>query len=220
MENYTEPEWTAENMNRKQGGTTFKICGWCAYAGCGSCRYDCHLNSYCDLMKDYGEKRKVNWDTPCKVMQLGDIDRKSIIQSKEYTIESLRKQIQDKVLEIGVLKKIKLKNKPPLPDNRIEDFPLKSVVYVFYENKWNRGIVVSGYRSGDGCVSYVLDDYPNSKKGWGCGVSVPCVLHEWEYKYFKTNLVEFKQWLRDCDREYNGKKLPLESYYNAMVNNS
>jgi hypothetical protein len=115
---------------------------------------------------------------------------------------------------------LKNPNKPPLPNNRTGDYEFKSVVYVYHDvdKVWAKGVVVPGYRSGDGCVSYVLDNYPDSAKGWGCGVSVPCVLHQWEYEYFKKHLDEFKAWLDACDRDYNGKKLPLKDYYEAMKN--
>ena len=84
MKDYPEPIWNAENMNRKKGDTTFEICGWCEFAGSGSCRYSCHLDSYCDLMKDYDEERKVKWDTPCKILSLSLIDIKDIIKNKKY----------------------------------------------------------------------------------------------------------------------------------------
>jgi hypothetical protein len=32
---YPEPEWTAETMNRKNGDTTFEMCGWCEYSSNG-----------------------------------------------------------------------------------------------------------------------------------------------------------------------------------------
>jgi hypothetical protein len=218
MRHDKEPEWNAENINRKAGSTTFKTCGWCEYVGCGTCRYNCHLSAYCDLMKDYGDEREVTWDTPCKVMKLGEDDKKSIVASKIYEVKSLKQQIKDAEKQIQVLKKLRLTKKPPLPDNRTTDYNDGEIIYVFHANKWNRGTVVPGYRSHDGCVSYILDDYPESKtKGpWGCGVSVPCVLKEWEYKYFKSRLNEFNEWLALCDREYNGKKLGIKDYYDAM----
>jgi hypothetical protein len=172
-------------------------------------------------MKEYGDEREVKWDTPCRIMQLGQADIKSIIVSKECEVRSLKEQIQDTNHQIVVLKKLRPAKKPCLPDNRYADyFPLKSIVYVFHneDKKWCRGTVVSGYRSGDGCVSYVLDDYPDSKKGWGCGFGVPCVIRDWEYDYFRKHLNEFKEWLKMCDRKYNGDKLPMDDYFKAMKN--
>jgi len=170
-------------------------------------------------MKDYGEERECFWDTPCKILHLGQEDIKSIISSKEYDIRNLKVQLKERKVEIGVLKKIKVQKKPCLPDNRPANyFPLKSIVYVFTKEKWNRGVVVNGYRSGDGCVSYVLDDYPDSKKGWGCGFGVPCVIKDWEYDYFRKHLDEYKSWLKMCDRKYNGDKLPIDDYFKAIKN--
>lgn len=211
-----EPEWTAENINRKKGDTTFKQCGWCKHASCGSVRYGCYLDTSCSLLSDYGVGKEVKWNTPCIVMKLGKQDLLNAISSKKCDIRSAERSIKYRQDEIAEIKKLKLPNRPPLPDSRVEEFKLGSVVYVFYEMRWNRGTVVPGYRSGDGCVSYVLDDYPESKKGWGCGSAVPCVLKEWEYKYFKKNLGDFREWLNFSDREYNGEKLSLDDYYTAL----
>lgn len=213
-----EPPWTAENMNRRNGETTFKQCGWCKFVGGGICRYGCYLSTRCSLLKEYGIGNETYWDTPCIVVLMGKEDIQSIVSSKLYDIKSLKEQIKDIKNEIKTLKSLKVKNSPPIPNHRIKDFSNGEVVWIFHENKWNRSIVVSGYRSGDGCVSYVLDDYPESAKGWGCGVCVPGVLKDWEFQYFKSNLEEFKTWLDLCDRKYNGEDLPLDEYYSAMKN--
>lgn len=220
MKEYPEPIWNAENMNRKKGTTTFKTCGWCKFASCGRARYDCMLETHCDLMSEYGENRDVKWDTQCRILKMGLLDIKDIVASKRQDIKDNLEQNKNLEEEIRVLlkdKRIPRKKKPALPDTRNADyFKLNNIVRVFHNQKWNRGVVVSGYRSGDGCVSYVLDDYPESAKGWGCGMSVPCVMLEWEYKYFKNNLEEYKDYLKLCDRVYNGERLNLDEYYKAM----
>lgn len=209
-----EPEWTAENMNRQKGDTTFKKCGWCVYAGSGSYRYNTMLSGNCNLMKSY--RNEVGWDTDCKIISLGKQDIKRIVESKQYEIKSSLDGIKRTKQEIKTLLDLKVENRPPLPDNRGQDFEIGEVVYVFHENKWNRGTVVMGYRHKDGCVSYVLDDYPESKKGWGCGTAVPCVIKKWEYDYFKKNPNEFTKWLDGSDRKYNGDSLPIKDYFKAM----
>lgn len=215
--NPTEPEWNAENMNRKRGDTTFEVCGWCKYQGTGSYRYNTMLSGNCNLLKSYQDD--VIWNTKCKVKGLGKKDIESLIRNKEYEIRNSESSIKSRKAEIKVLKDLRVKDSPPLPDNRTQDFKCGEIVYVFHEEKWNRGTVVMGYRSGDGCVSYVLDDYPGSKTGWGCGTSVPCVLKEWEYKYFKKNLTEFKTWLNRSDRKYNGEHFPIDEYFKALKAN-
>ena len=212
-----EPEWTAENMNRKKGDTTFKLCGWCEHRGGGSYRYDVMIDGGCDLLKSYDND--VKWDTPCRVIGLGKDDLASLMDNKDYEIRNAKAQIESVGKEKKVLGELskKAKKSPPLPDSRKQDFELKDVVYVFHDGKWNRGVVVMGYRHKDGCVSYVLDDYPDSRKGWGCGAAAPCVLKEWEFRYFQKNLPEFKEWLRLSDRDYNGEKLDMEAYYAGMV---
>lgn len=224
MNNYPEPVWNAENMNRKEGDTTLKTCGWCKFTGGGSARYECMLRSYCALMKDYGEERDVKWDTKCKILTLGLIDIQNIISSKKYTIKENQESIKRIQEEINILlndKRIPRKKKPALPNSRdAEYFKNKSIVWVFHENKWNKGTVIPGYRTYDGCVSYILDNYPDSSKGWGCGVGVPCILLDWEYKYFKKHLNEYKEYLKMIDRTYNGDRLPVYDFYKAMENSN
>ena len=218
MSQHREPEWNAENINKKRGDTTFKQCGWCEHRGTGSYRYGCMLSGYCDLMKSYGENRDREWDSACHILSLGIEDIHSIIRQKGFRLEKKRNAITKLKKEIKVLKTLKPKKQPPLPDSRIHDYyNIGDIVFIFHEEKWGRGVVVSGYRHHDGCVSYVLDDYPESKGGWGCGCAVPCVLHEWEYKYFKNNVPKFIEWLKFSDRKYNGEKLNFEAYIKAIA---
>ena len=212
------PEWTAKNRNRKKGDTTFIACGWCEHVSGSICQYGCALTGSCSLMKDYGEMRDVKYDTLCTMVVLGDQDRQSILNSKRYEIGNLKSSIKRVEKEIKTLKWMKLDKQPPLAENRGEEFKLGSVIYTFLEDKQvlAKGIVVSGYRSGDGCVSYVLNDFPKSKEGWGCGCGAPIILKEWEFEYFKNNLDTFKLWLSYQDREYNGNRINMDMYYKAL----
>jgi hypothetical protein len=214
-----EPDWTAETMNRKKGDTTFKQCGWCVHAGSGSYRYSCMLDGSCKLLKGY--RNEVKFDTPCKVVGLGKGDIADIVRSKEYEIKTAKDNIKETKKEIDVLKSLKVKDSPPLAESRDHDhFNLGDRVFVFYEGRWNPGTVVNGYRHHDGCVSYVLDAYPESKPGkkgpWGCGMSVPGVIKEWEFSYFQAHRDEFKLWLAAQDRAYNGNRLPMKDYFDAL----
>ncbi len=206
-----EPEWNAENMNRKSGDTTFDICGWCKYnSGTGSRRYNCMLSTSCSLLKSYNSE--VEWNTKCIFKLLSQTDLRDIVSSKNYEISSLQGQIERLKSQVSFIESEipKHKNSHPLCSNRIEDYEEGEVVFVNLNEKWERGIVVSGYRSHDGCVSYVLDNYPESKKGWGCGVGVPGVLKEWEYNYFKNNPEDYKTWKEKVEsKKYNGEKIKL-----------
>lgn len=220
--NREQPDWTAENRNREKGDTTFSICGWCKFAGSGSYRYNCMLEGSCNLLKDYDDR--VRHDTPCKIAKLGKLDLNDIIGHKKYKIEEAKRSIETKKGEIGILQSLaeKAENIPPLPNAR-PDFKLKEIIWVFIEKcetvpqtNWYRGTVVSGYRSGDGCVSFILDDLPESKVGWGCGVSTPCTLKDWEYQYFRKNKKRFEIWLGECDRNYNGKRMDIAQMFKKL----
>ena len=206
-----DPEWNSRNINRKEGDTTFKQCGWCEHTGGGSARYGCMLSSSCNLLHSYGLGHRVFWDTPCLVLFLGKEDMKNIMMSKKRDIEDKKSQIKYIKEEIKTINDLVLPKKPPLPGNRIKDFNEGETIWAYNDkNKWVKGTVVPGYRSHDGCVSFILDGVPESMPKpegggpWGFGVGVPKILKDWEYKYFKNYPDDFKIWLHLCDSDYNG----------------
>ena len=221
---YGSPEWTAKNMNRKRGDTTFKQCGWCEFATGGLGRYNCMISTSCNLLKSYGIGKDVYWDTPCIVRMLGKKDILSVIKSKTYDIKSYQISVDRTENEIAILNNGSYPDKPPLPCNRVDEYNYGEIIWVFYQDKciWERGVVVPGYRSHDGCVSFVLDNHPESRGKedgdgpWGCGESVPGILKDWEIKYFNANLIDFQNWLDLSDSEYNGERTPIEKMYAAM----
>lgn len=225
MATVQNPDWTAENRNREQGSTTFKQCGWCKFAGSGTYQYNAMISGGCKLLKSYDGD--VQWDTPCRIVKMGKADLLNIIQSKNNAIESAKhsiviigKEIEE--LEALVVKAVK---SPPLPDSRsCEHFALNEKVWIYArqqanipETKWYSGITVNGYRTFDGCVSYVLDELPKSKEGWGCGMSVPTALMDWEFQFFKKNPAKFREWLSLCDKSYNGDRMPMEDIYQSLI---
>jgi hypothetical protein len=207
-----EPVWTQENQDKKQGDTTFNTCGWCKYAGSGSCRHDCHLESKCNLLKSYD--KEVAWDTECLVMKLGRDDLLSIIGSKEYGIKEYEQSITHRLKEIEKLNELvgEAKQSPPLAKNRKSDhFNIGDRIYVYIEKAWAIGTVAMGYRHHDGCVSFSLDSFPATKaKPWGGGFAVPTILLEREMNFFKTK-GEFRDWLKIQDDKYNGDRINIEA---------
>lgn len=222
---YPEPEWTPENINRKPGSTTFKQCGWCKYRGCGSCRYNCCIDTSCSLFPDYGLGHQTYWDTPCLIKLLGKDDIDDLIRYKNYKVEELKKTIQRKEGERKILQNLKPAAKPPLPSNRGDTFNEGKTIWLYRNKKWIRGVIVEGYRSHDGCVSYILDDIKKSKPQpqgtgpWGCGASIPGILLDWEYKYFQDNPNDFKIWLNLSDVKYNGERYDVQEMYDALRGN-
>jgi hypothetical protein len=228
-----EPEWNAENMNKKKGDTTLKTCGWCQYQGCGSYRHSCMLSGDCELMKSYGNEREVEFDTVCKIIQLSPDDVSAIIKSKEYDIKESENSIKESKKEIEALRKIKktLKYKPMLADSRPYNYyNVNDVVYTYcYDgNVWKKAKVVEGYRHHDGCVSFIYEGTivePGHAPGAGCGR--PELLKEKEFQYFSEQMsgkkldewlskIDLRTWLKSQDRIYNGKKLEIDSIVKAF----
>lgn len=225
--NHPDPEWTAEIINRKHDSTTFKQCGWCKHTGGGSCRYDCMLSTNCSLLRDYGLGSHVYWDTPCLIKMLGKEDMNKVIKYKEYSIKEDQRSIKRLEDDIKIIRKMELSIKPPLPDNRLHDYEEGEIVWAYSEKekKWRRGTVVPGYRSHNGCVSYILDGVPKSRPRpegegpWGCGVGISGILKDWEYQYFKKHIEDFEIWLHLSDREYNGERMNIDDMFVALKNN-
>ena len=176
------------------------------------------MSTHCSLLRTYGLGRELHWDSDCVIKKLGALDFESIIESKKREIESAHNEIQATEKEIRVIEGLLKQNKPPLPENR-PDFRLGTVIWVFdsKQKRWDRGVVVSGCRTHEGCVSFVLDVYPETKGNpRGCGLRNPGILKDWEYRYFKVNLLDFKEWLKLSDREYNGEWIDKDAYYQAL----
>jgi len=227
-----EPEWNAENMNRKQGDTTFEMCGWCEHTSCGSVRYGCYLSSSCSLLREYGLGSDVKWNTPCIFKHLGKDDLKNTISGHKHRIEQAQYTIKNTQKKISIIEKhmAKRKNKPILPYNRKHNhFNVGDALWVFFDDfskeqqrkkyeypKWYRGIAVIGYRHHDGCISYCLDEIPESS-GWGCGTGVPYVMLESEMKYFLKNPEDFKIWLEFSDKGYGDERLMLQEMFDKAL---
>lgn len=214
-----EPEWTAENMNRESGSTTLVTCGWCKYMSSGSCRYNCYLSGSCSLLKSYD--RDVEWDMPCTVKKLGAADIRSIVENKHWQIEEANRSIALCQQQIASLAEHGPDiDQPVLAKNRSHDhFNISDGVFVFHDGNWDAGVVVSGYRHHDGCVSYVLDDHPETDgKPWGGGFGGPWVMKKDEMEWFiGRGLDVFTSWLELQDVKYNGDTLPLSEYRNGFL---
>ena len=166
-----EPEWTKENIDKKRGDTTFKRCGWCEHRGSGSYRNDCMLDGRCPLLKSHA--KRVQWDTECIIKQLGKQDIESLVGNKEYTIRENREAIQRAEAAIAILHALSesAPSSPALAKNREHDhFNTGDGVFFYYQGEWIHGTVTKGYRSHDGCVSYVVDGHPETQEiPWGAG---------------------------------------------------
>lgn len=107
---------------------------------------------------------KVYWDTSCIFRYCTEDFVDNIIKLKNEEIEFFENiiipKVERRIRELEILLKT-ADDMPVLPDNRgSEHFNLGDKVMVWYQERrmWKEGIVVYGYRSGDGCVSFHLTD--------------------------------------------------------------
>lgn len=211
-----EPIWNEETKNKKQGDTTFKMCGWCDNRGSGSYKSNCMISGDCNLLKSYSNE--VQFDTECKIMKLGKADIQSILDSKAYNIKEYEDNIKRKQKQIEILNNLILDDIPTLPDNRkCEHFNIDDEVMVFanfdtslIKDRWLSGKVINGYRHHDGCVSVRTDEKYNDGDyleghGYGAGCCVPKVILKSEYDWFVKNPDKFREWIKTaCSKKFNG----------------
>lgn len=190
----------AASINRKHDATTFNFCGWCKYAGGGSCRYNYHITTSCSIKNATGlkdEERRFN--TPCFLKEAPDkvFDeiRKGLMRERERLIEE--KQATDEKIKFLLTLEKRAEKKPAMPDHRPHDWFNADDSVVCYVGKWKERIVrdnfatakvINGYRHHDGCVSVCYDERVHTGEyleghGGGYGMSRPEVMHTWEFEY-------------------------------------
>lgn len=156
---------TPESETRKSGSTTFNICGWCSHAGCGSCRFNYHMNTSCDLLETYTETVKregikdymalsdynpdeLKFNTPCLMQKLTSYEIEAAIRGINFNIqvhlakrESVRAVIH-RLLEQRDATKEEIK--PWMVDNRPGEYMNVGDPMVVYIGGWGNNCIVSG----------------------------------------------------------------------------
>lgn len=214
------PVWTLENINRRQGDTTFEQCGWCAHADCGSVRYDCHIETKCALLGRWSEK--VYWNTPCKIKGLGKSDLASLVEGRRREAAEARWSADQADERAATLLGLAATadDSPVLPHNRgAKHFNLGDTVLHYRDdlNTWRRGTVVDGYRHHDGCVSFCSDrETREPGEARHCGYAVPTIMRLDEARYFAAHPAKLRDWLDRSDRSYNGTKFDMDALYDSF----
>ncbi len=229
MDTYNKKKEPPERMiNREQGSTNFKQCGWCEYA-MGSHRHNYCISGSCQLQRSYDDD--IKWDTLCLFVSTSQADIQALIGYKEYRIKGAEDSIQQYKKYIEILSKMKEEApvRPPLPnDRKFGHFNIDDEVMVASAEKdaednalrWYSGKVKDGYRHQDGCVSFCLNgigpqeandtEFPFKGGYWGTGICVPTIILKSEYDFFVDNPSEFEIWKEKVESEvYNGKSIEL-----------
>jgi len=224
LADYPEPT-DPKDINRKRGSTEFERCGWCPHNTTGTARYNYIIEGHCHLLADaeysYDYKKdihRVHWDTPCKVKSLSKSQLHVLLSRFKYKKEDARNRIKDLTAKSKRVKSLisTAVYRPSLPDDRSHDhFNIDDKVMVWAKGfGWTPGVVVSGYRHHDGCVSYIMEGVgPQSHDEggfWGCGMSVPTVLKKKDWDFFRNNPDSYKVWTDVAyAKKFNGEKIPV-----------
>lgn len=185
----TDPEpLTPESETRKRGTTTFNLCGWCDHTGGGSCRFNYHITTTCELlytydqpignetMKVYGSdyvSRELKFNTPCVLKQLTAEQCELVIKSIQANIENHKRERDQIRVVIDILQQqLRLAGtaiKPWIISNRPCKYMEVGDAMVIYVGGWSKEKIVTGdwvkaigvfgYRHQDGCLSY-LTEFP------------------------------------------------------------
>lgn len=220
----------AIDINRKSGSTTFNNCGWCKYAGGGSCRYSYYISTICSFFS-YANKKVEETGVStvgCLLRKLSKEDIAELVKAYQKKIKGLERK---KELETRLLNRLsslakRLEEKPYLSDLRPHDhFNVDDEIVFFIDTKEEKMIrqgfikakVIYGYRHHDGCVSSIAqkvmhlnNDY-HGGKGLSAGASRGDVMLLSEFKYLKSNPDFAKVWVKSLKaKKYSaafGKKL-------------
>lgn len=158
---------TADSESRKGGSTTFNLCGWCSKAGGGSCRYNYHISTTCELLETFeypisGEEiqnytkfgsplyvsRELQFNTPCLMQKLNKEQCQGILNGIHFNIgvyiaqrESVRavinKLLEQRRLTQGVIK-------PWISGNRPAEYMNVGDPMVVYIGEWGKDCIVKG----------------------------------------------------------------------------
>ncbi len=193
----------AASINRKSDATTFNMCGWCKHAGCGSCRYQYHITTSCNLINNSGETM---FNTPCLLHDKTAEEIAAEVEQLEREVENLlasRERVREGIKLLQKLKK-GAPDKPYLMSLRPHDHFNVGDEIIAYVGQWGDdgehknlvkdgvwvpAIVVFGYRYQDGCVSYqslfpIHSNMSNFEgRGGGAGMSRPEVMLVSDFNY-------------------------------------
>jgi len=203
-----------DSISRRDGTTTFNVCGWCTHKSGGTCRYSFMISGSCEferyLHSDYDRKK---FNTPCFLPTVEPEYLEKIIETMNRHSEDMKSDYEAILVKIEILERAlgEADEKPALPDRRPHDWFDIGDPVVCYIGAWegNKKLVkhdiavaavIDGYRHHDGCVSVCYDekihdgDYLDGRGG-GYGMSRPEVMHQWEFEYLREHPDFARLWL-------------------------
>lgn len=210
--NYLEP-FDAASVSRKRGATTLNFCGWCKYAGGGSCRYNYYITTTCSLKTSAGlHDDQRHFNTPCFLPEapIAELDQlRSGLEQQLNLLKKTKTATDEKIVILLELEKLAEK-KPAFPNHRPHDWFNEGDPLVCYIGEWEKRLLpdkfatakgILGYRHHDGCISVCFDskvhtgEYLNGH-GSGYGMSRPEVMHAWECEYMLKHPDFCNVWLK------------------------
>ena len=211
---------------RAQGSTTFNICGWCKYAGCGSACYNYHIQTQCSFKTTGGlDDKQRSFNTPCLFHSIAQKELDEIREALTGQCKIVKTSITTIRSKIKFLTGLKSKavQKPAICSVRPHNwFNLGDKVFVFNNSQglFIKGTVSKGYRHQDGWVTVKLEEEISVRrkklKPMGMGEERPEVLHEWEYQFFSKNPSFINTWLENTEvAKYEGFK--QENFKCALI---
>ncbi|HEX9061734.1 MAG TPA: hypothetical protein VF941_16265, partial [Clostridia bacterium] len=169
---------TIDSVNRKADTTTFNICGWCKHTGGGTCRYQYHITSNCDLLstvrtpiageevKDYSDGKSdkhhyyhnVVFNTPCLLSFLTTEQCDEAITNLEQNIEvskAHREEVREAIKKVQEFEAAAKSDKPWLVCNRAAEYMNVGDPVMTYLPGFGKGLIVEGdWAEGYGTFGY------------------------------------------------------------------
>lgn len=156
-----------ESETREAGTTTFNICGWCKHTGGGSCRYQYHISTNCDLLTELkapiaDEKlenyssgksqsihqyRALRFNTPCLLALITTAQCEEVIAGIENNIEvekAVREGIREAIKKVQEFEAAAKGDKPWLICNRPAEYMNVGDPMMIYIADWADKKIVEG----------------------------------------------------------------------------
>jgi hypothetical protein len=167
---------TPESESREAGTTTFNMCGWCKHTGGGSCRYQYHITTTCELLSALpgqvaGEKledyvsqrqtihqyRELRFNTPCLLGLLTKEQCEENIKSIEHNIEIEkieREKVREAIKKVQEFEAAAKSDKPWLVCNRPSEYMNVGDPLMIYMAGWDNKTVEGDWVEAIGVYGY------------------------------------------------------------------
>jgi len=216
-----------EDINRKDGSTTYNNCGWCKYHTGGSARYEYMISTNCDFLEKAGKKSEERGvaSIGCLLTKITGEEISELVDAYQTKKTELQKQMDRTEIVVNKMMEIaqKAEDKPYLLDLRpYNHFNIGDRIIIFISKKQKylksgfiEGTVIGGYRHHDGGVSFIADEQFHNEdymtgKGGSSGTASTNIMLKKEFDYLRADKQFAEVWFENTDKKLYSREFKKE----------